>query len=259
MIPLALSIVLVVGWSNPMSATVRLTEIMSDPDGSEVSDEFVEFRNVGSSPVDLTGWRVGDGESVDDLLPVRSAILQPGQYGLVLDADYSLDSGIYGPLPAESLVFVVGDPTFGHSGFSNVHGEAVVLIDASGDTVDVHTYSLSNEEGVSEERVDDRGDWMPAKWTGGTPGRTNSVSPKATDLAVEPAAFAFIGGVCRHLAPYLESRGASSGRSGSGDGSRYGSGNWRSVNRFGWFCPGRGGAQSDAWAASQLYRGGGAT
>ena len=65
MIPLALSIVLVVGWSNPMSATVRLTEIMSDPDGSEVSDEFVEFRNVGSSPVDLTGWRVGDGESVD--------------------------------------------------------------------------------------------------------------------------------------------------------------------------------------------------
>ena len=192
MVGLLLSIALVVGTSTTVRASVRLTEIMFDPIGSEVSDEFLEFQNVGSSQIDLTGWRVGDGDAVDLLVPVGSAVLQPGQYGVVVDPDYDLDGGIYGPPPAESLVFVVGDPTFGHSGWSNVRGEVVLLLDASGDTVDAHTYSIVNTEGVSEERVDAGFDvWKPGKWIGGTFGRTNSVSPKVRDLAIEPATFIF--------------------------------------------------------------------
>ena len=123
---------------------------------------------------------------------MRSAVLQPGQYGVVVDPDYDLDGGIYGPPPPESLVFVLGDPTFGRSGWSNVHGELVLLLDATGDTVDAHTYSIVNEEGVSKERVDaDLDVWKPGKWIGGTLGRTNSVSPKIRDLAIEPATFTF--------------------------------------------------------------------
>ena len=98
MVGLLLSIALVVGTSTTVRASVRLTEIMFDPIGSEVSDEFLEFQNVGSSQIDLTGWRVGDGDAVDLLVPVGSAVLQPGQYGVVVDPDYDLDGGIYGPL-----------------------------------------------------------------------------------------------------------------------------------------------------------------
>ncbi len=93
------------------------------------------------------------------------------------------------PLPPDAVVFVLGDPTFGLSGFSNLQGETVLLVDAQGDTVDSHTYTIGNREGVSEERVSDDSEWEDGRWEGGTPGRTNSVSPKTRDVAIEPASF----------------------------------------------------------------------
>ena len=51
-----------VGLPTPLWGQVVLSEVMFDPAGSEFYDEFVEVQNVGDQAVDLTGWRVGDGE-----------------------------------------------------------------------------------------------------------------------------------------------------------------------------------------------------
>jgi hypothetical protein len=174
-------------------AQVVLSEVMFDPSGSEFYDEFIELQNLGPEPVDLAGWRVGDGVETDALRPVGTGtVLRAGAFALVLDSGYGEHSSRYDPLPDGVLLLTIEDAAFGRGGLSNAEPEAVVLVSASGDTVARMTYTPGNAPGRSEEKVDPgAGDgaanWMDARWDGGTPGRLNSVSPKAVDLAVAVA------------------------------------------------------------------------
>ncbi len=88
----------ILGSSVSASGSVKLTEIMFDPAGSEIADEYIEVQNVGSAAVELTGWSVGEGRTTEEIVPLGSAALAPGQFGLILDPDYSVEGGIYGPL-----------------------------------------------------------------------------------------------------------------------------------------------------------------
>lgn len=169
-------------------AQVVINEVMFDPSGSEFFDEYIELYNVGENSVDLTGWRVGDmGES--NVILGEEKVLSPGAYALVLDSGYGKNSTHYDPLPDTVLKLTVDSVTLGHNGLSNVRSEQIVLINASGDTVDVAVYQPGNEPGFSEEKIDARGgdgagNWADAKWIEGTPGALNSVSAKARDLVL---------------------------------------------------------------------------
>ncbi len=171
-------------------AQVILSEVMFDPSGSEFYDEFIEIQNLGEQPVDLKGWRLGDGEETDEIVPREGAtLLQAGAFGLVLDAGYFAHSTRYAPLPEEALILTVEDATLGKGGLGNARPERVVLIAPSEDTIASMTYRVGNRPGHSEEKIDPRaGDgpenWADSRWEGGTPGRINSVSPKADDLAL---------------------------------------------------------------------------
>tara|TARA_B100001123_G_scaffold444678_1_gene594186 strand:+ start:992 stop:1840 length:849 start_codon:yes stop_codon:yes gene_type:complete len=166
-------------------ADVRLTEVMYDPAGSELTDEFTEVQNIGPLPVDMTGWRVGEGAVTEALIAVGSASLASGQFGLLLDPDYELGVGAYAPLPGDASLFLLDDGTFGRSGLSNTQAETIVLLNAQGDTIDTHTYSIGTDEGFSEERTRGIEDlWSAMLWRGGTPGSINSISPKEMDLEV---------------------------------------------------------------------------
>ncbi len=179
-----------------ITAQVRLSEIMFRPDTLSNYTEFVEIVNVGSTPVDLTGWKIGDSLDLDAILPrTGNAVLLPGQYGIILDPGYFDHASIYDELiPDTALILTIEDASFGRYGLRNAPPLTVYLYDAGGDLVDSYQYSSDNPPGYSDEKIDVNGPNSPQNWANsrrfrGTPGAVNSVTPQPVDLlitAVEP-------------------------------------------------------------------------
>lgn len=174
-------------------AQVILTEVMYDASGPEASDEFIEIYNTGNAPANLSGWQIGDGASFDFLEEVETngLILQPEQYGIILDPDYFSDSSATynSVIPPDALVLTIGGSTFGSGGLSNSTAENVVLVSASGDTLQFYTYSLGNSPGFSDEKIELTGNNSPQNWgdsrnLNGTPGARNSLTRAEVDLGI---------------------------------------------------------------------------
>ncbi|RMF56828.1 MAG: hypothetical protein D6748_12550 [Calditrichaeota bacterium] len=172
---------------------VILTEVMFNPSGPESSDEFVEIYNAGTQAVDLTGWQIGDSTGFDVIVEVagNGLLLQPGQYGLILDPDYFDDgSTTYDSLiPPQALVMTINGSTLGSAGLSNSTPETILLIDANLDTLQRYRYSIDNPPGHSDEKIELTPNNSPSNWANsvaehGTPGFQNSVSPMPVDGAI---------------------------------------------------------------------------
>ncbi|MCG8605703.1 lamin tail domain-containing protein [bacterium] len=167
---------------------------MFDTQGSESHDEFVEIFNLSETEsVSLTGWRLSDGSGVDGIVAHEDGlILAPRQFAVILDPSYFDNSGNYDHLILESsLILTIDNLTFGSRGFSNSAAETISLIDENGVIVSQYTYTLGNEMGFSDEKMDLQGANTPLNWSDsmvllGTPGAPNSVSPLVHDLAILP-------------------------------------------------------------------------
>lgn len=172
---------------------VRINEIMFDPLGEERSGEFVEIVNVGEAAVDLAGWCMGDADAIHQLRG-RSGhvVLESGAYGVILSEAYFSDSRRYDALiPADALVMAAEGDYLGSRGLSNSRPEKVMLVDGGGTVRDSCRYSIGNDSGFSDERVDPRRDlWLDGCTLNGTPGFVNSVysqaSPRRIRLQAEP-------------------------------------------------------------------------
>jgi hypothetical protein len=185
-------IVLMLTGFGHSAGQIILSEIMFNPCGSEHHNEFVEIVNTGADTVRLHGWRIGDGSDSDHIIDAGSGLnLGPGQYGLILDPDYTSDPGPYaGLIPPACLVVTINGTTFGHSGFSNSLPETVSLTDTSGLVRAAYTYEPDNESGYSDEKIvlnndDSVLNWKNSLRYGGTPGFENSVSKGAHSGAGE--------------------------------------------------------------------------
>ncbi|MFN0093269.1 MAG: lamin tail domain-containing protein [Dehalococcoidia bacterium] len=154
-------------------AGLRLTEVLVDPAeaGRDNGFEWVEVRNDGPEPVDLTGWRVGDSRTAD-VLP--SLVVAPGEYVVIAGSDASFPDGV--------RVVRLADGTIG-SGLNN-DGDAVRLIDPSGAVVDSVSFGEDKTAGPRASRVpgpgetlglDDAGGWRVT--TRPTPGSPNVLPP----------------------------------------------------------------------------------
>ena len=173
---------------------VVLSEIMFDPLGSENTDEFIEIVNVGETPVDLRSLLIGDGNSVEAISDLAAShFLEPGQFAVIFDLDYDIETGIYKDIiPPSALTIHVNDKTLGSGGLSNSTSEQILLLSVAGDTLASYFYTLDNDGGISEEKRDlIAGDhvlnWGNSTSVHGTPGFSNSISPKKLDLSLAPS------------------------------------------------------------------------
>jgi len=179
-------------WFGSGVSQVTLTEIMFKPIGDGDLDEFIEIYNTGTSTINLSGWRISDGEDDDQLIAyAQGLLLEPGQFGLILDPDYfDHESNTYeGMVPTSALVLTIDGATFGGYGLLNDESEVVSLIRAAGDTVSQHAYSPENEKGYSDEKImpgagDTVTNWANSRTLKGSPGAWNTVSPPLRDLAI---------------------------------------------------------------------------
>lgn len=163
-----------------------LNEIMFNP--SEDNSEFIEIFNNSNMEIDLHGYKILYYTLPEDSLISYNGdyILSPGQYAVVLESDYDLETGIYSNMiPDTSKIFFIDDNAFGSSGMSNSSNRSVALLNSFNDTVDTHTYTANNKKGYSDERVLDSSDvWNNSEMLNGTPGFINSVSPLLYDLSI---------------------------------------------------------------------------
>lgn len=112
-----------------LSATLRISEVMADPaqSGRDAAYEWVELVNIGSEPVDLTGWKLADGTSATEL---PSLVVPPGGYAVV--------AGASAELPASALVARPSSGQIGN-GLGNT-GDLLRLLSPSGEVTDEMSY-----------------------------------------------------------------------------------------------------------------------
>jgi len=144
---------------DPNELQVKIVEVLADPpsgldgdingDGVRDSrqDEFVEIRNMGQGPVNLSGWRLSD----DDV---------------ALEAMFQFDEGVQISAGERIVVFgggvnvsvlgqvYIDDGSIGN-GLTN-GGDTLVLINALGDTIDIVSFGSEGGKNQSLNRVGDR-------------------------------------------------------------------------------------------------------
>lgn len=169
-------------YSNKVPAQNRydivITEIMSDPTPQIglPNFEWVEIKNTSTSPINIQGWRVGDGGGISGALP--SFILQADSIAIICGTTAAITMQQYGR-------------TFGVTSFPSLtnEGELIFVRNAAGVTVHAVEYSLSwfnngvkSDGGWTLEMIDTKNpcsgssNWKASTDVrGGTPGIKNSV------------------------------------------------------------------------------------
>jgi hypothetical protein len=185
------------------SAQMRITEYMYSGSGGE----FVEFTNVGVSPIDMTGWGIeddnfgGTGEEVFDLsgfgtvAPGESVIVTQDP-ALQFRFDWGLDSSV-------KIVELLGD-SVGHNLGRN---DAINLVDDTNSIIDALDYG--DEEFVGSIRTKDASGWVtpaglgaddPYEWVLSTVGDVQNsylsaagdIGNPGTHVIPEPATMALL-------------------------------------------------------------------
>ena len=139
-----------------------LNEVMANPEGTDRGNEFVEVVNAGGTPVDLTGWRIGDaGDGRRHVF--GELLLQPGEAVVVFD------SGAHGGV-ANAVLASSGALSLNNS------NERVTLYNAQGRFSDVLAYASAPDGRSLNRAVDGDGDaaWIPHDEV---PGAQGSASP----------------------------------------------------------------------------------
>jgi hypothetical protein len=131
---------------------------LSDPDGVDEYDDWIEIYNAGSTPVDMGRFYFSDSEDpFDDRIPgddPDKTTIQPGGY-LLFWADSDTEQG------PNHLKFRL-----------SIDGETLSLYYKDGRLIDSHTFGVQTSD-VSEGRSPDGADtWM--KFNTPTPGASNN-------------------------------------------------------------------------------------
>lgn len=120
--------------------TVAITEWMTNPSGSETTDEFVELYNYGTSAVDLQNWTIGDEDSDDDIITASSYLLQPGAFCIIARNKSTFETIWLGGVANPAVLEVTG-LTFANS------SDEIILSNASATVVWSLAYQNDETEG----------------------------------------------------------------------------------------------------------------
>ncbi len=163
------------GGGQPIGeVSLIINEVMANP-LDESSGEFVELRNMGDDPVDLQGFLLSDGDSVDSIEGYQGGptMLPAGGWALILDQDYSAQYTI----PEATLLLTVDDRTIG-SGLTNDDPIELLMPDGFS-LIDSYSFPFNPGNGLSVEKIDPLLGDVAENWaascaeTGSTPGAPN--------------------------------------------------------------------------------------
>jgi hypothetical protein len=112
------------------SPPIAITEVLPNPAGPEATQEFVELRNLGNTPLSLEGISIEDGGGAD---PLPAVTLEPGQYAVVVASSFNPLDG-RDPAPRAGTMLLKVEGRIGRDGIGNA-GEAVRLRARTGEVL----------------------------------------------------------------------------------------------------------------------------
>jgi len=172
-----------------ISQQILITEIMYDLEGTDSPNEFVELFNPSETDtLDLAGWSIQDRSSTDALIDSGYGLkIPPLSYGLILEGDYTFETGIYNSIIPENTVLIKVDDSSIGNGLST--SDSLFLLDSTEQIMETIGWGDWAQDGFSLERIRNHLDNIPSNWTQsqdslGTPGILNSVTPDSIDFTI---------------------------------------------------------------------------
>lgn len=160
----------------------------------EVSNgEFIEIYNASEiNSYNISNYKIKYGSNSAESFEskVQNYNLLPHSYAVIFEKDLDFDNSDYSKLvKPEALILYLKDNSFGRSGMSNSSDHTIQLIDPTDQVVGLMTYTADNDYGISDEKIiqsqnDSTQNWGNSLIVNGTPGSTNSLSPKRYDLGI---------------------------------------------------------------------------
>ena len=162
---------------------------MYDLDGTDSPNEFVEIFNPSETDsLNMDGWIIRDRSSTDALIDSGFGLkIPPLSYGLIMEGDYSFETGIYNSIiPGNTVLIKVDDSSIGN-GLST--SDSLFLHDSTGQIMEILGWEDWVQDGFTLERLRYHLENNPSNWAQsldslGTPGSVNSVLPDSIDFAV---------------------------------------------------------------------------
>ena len=162
---------------------------MYDLAGTDSPNEFVEIFNPSETDsLNMDGWTIRDRSSTDALIDSGFGLkIPPLSYGLIMEGDYSFESGIYNSIiPGNTILIKVDDSSIGN-GLSV--SDSLYLQDSTEQIMETIGWEDWTQDGFALERLRYHLGNNPSNWTQsldslGTPGSVNSVLPDSIDFAV---------------------------------------------------------------------------
>ena len=178
-------------------AAIRITEWMYQGD----SGEFIEFTNIGSTPIDLAGWSFSDSETPAGTVPLGGlGVVAAGESFIIADLPASTFRTAWALSPS---VKVLGDnlTNLGRTDAINIYDGTSLLVDqlAYSDQNFPGSPRTQNRSGIPTSSAalgandptqwilatngDAYGSWLSAQGSQGSPGFYNIPEPAALTLA----------------------------------------------------------------------------
>ena len=162
---------------------------MYDLDGSDSPNEFVEIFNPSETDsLNMEGWTIRDRSSTDALIDSGFGLkIPPLSYGLIMEGDYPILSGIYNLIIPENTILIKVDDSSIGNGLSV--SDSLYLQDSTGQIMETVGWEDWAQDGFALERLRYHLGNNPLNWAQsldslGTPGLANSVLPDSIDFAV---------------------------------------------------------------------------
>jgi hypothetical protein len=162
---------------------------MYDLDGSDSPNEFVEIFNPSETDsLKMEGWTIRDRSSTDALIDSGFGLkIPPLSYGLIMEGDYPILSGIYNLIIPENTILIKVDDSSIGNGLSV--SDSLYLQDSTGQIMETVGWEDWAQDGFALERLRYHLGNNPLNWAQsldslGTPGLVNSVLPDSIDFAV---------------------------------------------------------------------------
>ncbi len=150
----------------PQYYPVKITEIMYNPEGSDTDREWIEIYNGGMSAVDLTGWKINEGNA---------------NHGLKLSDIKTLNTGEYAVIASNKAGFLSDFPDYSGNIF-----ESAISLNNGGESIALKNGDLKIDEinYSPETGADGNGKSLQligGFWKEGTPSPGKENAPDAAD------------------------------------------------------------------------------
>lgn len=124
---------------------IVISEWMYNGAGASNTGEFVEFTNIGPTPVDLTGWSFDDDSQIPGTISLSAfGIVQPGQSVILTDEPAA---------PFATIWNLSGVAIIGGNSANLGRNDQINLFDASSALVDVLSYGDQNYPGTPRTQL----------------------------------------------------------------------------------------------------------